>query len=247
VSNTSNFREAIRSAKQQALVGPNVIRNALPFVGGGLVLTAAGALGGLGVIQNAPNLVMPTFIVAMIAELALFFVARNVAEKGNNDVALPLLATYSLLSGYTLSGLIFVALHAQGVGITGIGIAALGCGITFVAARPIGANLSDQDGMALIKTVQLGIIALLVVTIAQVLLTVFGVVTPSSVEIAISGIGVLLFVGASVVDFYVLPRTYTDEQYLPAALSMYLTYINLFIFILRLLIALNGREISTDQ
>ncbi|MBZ8180086.1 Bax inhibitor-1 family protein [Oscillatoria salina] len=33
-----------------------------------------------------------------------------------------------------------------------------------------------------------------------------------------------------------------DEQYLPAALSMYLTYINLFIFILRLLIALNGRD-----
>jgi FtsH-binding integral membrane protein len=45
-----------------------------------------------------------------------------------------------------------------------------------------------------------------------------------------------------VVDFYILPRTYRDEQYLSAALSMYLTYINLFIFILRLLIALNGRD-----
>jgi uncharacterized protein len=242
VSSTSNFREAIRSAKQQALVGPNVIRNALPFVGGGLILTAGGAWGGLGVIQSAPNLFMPTFIVAIIAELALFFVARNVAEKGNNGVALPLLATYSLLSGYTLSGLIFMALRTQGVGINGIGIAALGCGITFIAARPIGSNLSDQDGMALSKTVRLGIIALLVVVVAQVLFTVFGFGTPSWLEIAISGIGVLLFVGAAVVDFYVLPRTYKDDQYLPAALSMYLTYINLFIFILRLLIAINGRD-----
>jgi uncharacterized protein len=242
LSSTSNFREAIRDARQQALVGPNVIRNALPFVGGGLVLTAVGSWGGLGVIQTAPGLFMPTFIVAIIAELVLFFVARNIAEKGNNALALPLLATYSLLSGYTLAGLIFVALRTQGVGINGIGIAALGCGITFMAARPIGSNLSDQDGMALSKTIQLGIIALFVVIIGQVLFAVFGMGTPTWLEIAISGIGVVLFVGAAVVDFYILPRTYRDDQYLPAALSMYLTYINLFIFILRLLIALNGRD-----
>jgi FtsH-binding integral membrane protein len=50
---------------------------------------------------------------------------------------------------------------------------------------------------------------------------------------------VLIFVGAAVVDFFILPRSYKDEQYLSAALSMYLTYINLFVFILRLLIAIN--------
>lgn len=242
MSSTSNFREAIREAKQQALVGPNVIRNALPFVGGGLVLTAVGSWGGLGVIQNAPGLFMPTFIAAIIAQLVLFFVAQGIAAQGKNGVALPMLATYSLLSGYTLAGLLFVALQTQGVGINGIGIAALGCGITFMAARPIGSNLSDQDGFALAKTVQLGIIALFVVIIGQVLFAVFGMGTPTWLEIAISGIGVVLFVGAAVVDFYVLPRTYRDDQYLPAALSMYLTYINLFIFILRLLIALNGRD-----
>jgi hypothetical protein len=182
---------------------------------------------------------MPTFIGAMVLELILFFVARNVAEKGNNGTALPLLATYSLLSGYTLSGLVYVALGTEGVGIPGIGIAALGCGVTFIAARQIGSNLSEQDGFALTKTIQIGIIALFVVMLAQLLFAVFGVFTPTWLEIAISGIGVLLFAGASVVDFYVLPRSYRDDQYLSAALSMYLTYINLFIFILRLLIAMN--------
>ncbi len=241
MSSTSNFREAIRQAQSSALVGPNVIRNALPFVGGGLVLTAVGAWGGLGVLARAPGLFMPTFFVAIIAEIALFFVARNVAEKGNQSIALPLLAAYSLLSGYTLAGLLFVALQTEGVGIGGIGIAALGCGITFMAARPIGSNLSDQDGLALAKTVQLGIIALFVVLIAQFLFAVFGIFTPTFLEIAISGIGVVLFVGAAVVDFYILPRTYRDDQYLIASLSMYLTYINLFIFILRLLIALNRK------
>lgn len=242
MSNTSNFRQAFREAKGQALVGPKVIANALPFVGGGLVLTALGTYGGLSVIGANPSLFMTTFWVAMIAEFALFFVARGIAEKGNNGVALPLLATYSLLSGYTLSGIVFVALGTQGVGIEGIGIAALGCGVTFIAGRQIGSNLSEEDGSALAKTIQLGIIALLVVMVAQVLFAVFGVYTPTWLEIGISGIGVLLFAGSAVVDFYILPRTYRDDQYLPAALSMYLTYINLFIFILRLLIAINSRD-----
>ncbi|HEY9743576.1 MAG TPA: Bax inhibitor-1 family protein [Coleofasciculaceae cyanobacterium] len=242
MSNTSNFRQAIREAKGQALLGPNVIANALPFLGGGLVLTALGTYGGLGVIGSNLGLFMPTFWVALIAEFALFFVARGVAEKGNNSVALPLLAIYSLLSGYTLSGLIFVALSSQGVGPQGIGIAALGCGVTFIAARQIGSNLSEEDGMALTKTIQLGIIALVVVLVGQLLFSFFGVYTPTWLEIAISGIGVFLFAGAAVVDFYILPRAYRNDQYLPAALSMYLTYINLFIFILRLLIALNGRD-----
>lgn len=242
MSNTSNFRNAIREASSQAIIGPNVIANALPFVGGGLVLTALGTYLGLRVFDAAPNVFFPTFWVALIAELILFFVASGVAQRGNNSVALPLLATYSLLSGYTLTGLVTIALQTPGVGFQGIGMAALGCGVTFIAARQIGSNLSDRDGMALARTVQLGIIALLVVLVAQLLFAVFGVFAPTFLEVAISGIGVLLFVGAAVVDFYILPRTYEDKQYLPAALSMYLTYINLFVFILRLLIALNSRD-----
>lgn len=239
MSNTYNFRKAIQESRNSAIIGPNVISNALPYLGGGLVLTAVGTYGGLGVISNAPQLFMPTFFAAMIAELVLFFVARGVAENGNNSTALPLLALYSLLSGYTLSGLIYVALSSS-AGVGAVGIAALGCGATFIVARSIGSNLSEEDGLALAKTVQLGVIALLIVLVGQLLFSVFGVFTPTWLEIGISGFGTLLFAGVAVVDFYILPRTYKDDQYLPAALSMYLTYINLFIFILRLIIALTG-------
>ncbi|PPJ63144.1 Bax inhibitor-1/YccA family protein [Cuspidothrix issatschenkoi] len=242
MSNTSNFRQAFREARNNELLGPNVIAKALPYVGGGLVLTALGTYGGLGIIRNSPGLFFPTFLGAIVLELILFFVAQNVASNGNKAVALPLLGIYSLLSGYTLSGLVFVALRTPGVGIQGIGIAAISCGITFIAARKIGSNLSEADGMALTKTLSLGLIALLVVCLVQFVFALFGVYTPTWLEIGISGLGVFLFIGASVVDFYILPRTYQDNEYLPAALSMYLTYINLFIFILRLLIALNGRD-----
>ena len=242
MSNTSNFRKAMQEVQGQAILGPNVISNALPYLGGGLVLTALGTYGGLGVIASRPDLFMPTFIGAMIVELVLFFVARGVAQQGNKSTALPLLALYSLLSGYTLSGIVFLALSNSGVGIQGVGIAALGCGVTFILGRNIGSNLSDEDGLALAQTVRLGVTALLVVLVGQLLFSVFGVYTPGWLEIAISGVGVALFAGVAVVDFYILPRTYEDDQYLPAALSMYLTYINLFVFILRLLIAMNSRD-----
>lgn len=242
MSHTSNFREAIDRARRQSLVGPEVITKALPFVGGGLILTALGTYGGLNVLQTNPGMFISTFWVALILELVLFFVVRGAAETANNSVALPLLVTYSLLSGYTLSGLVYLALSTQGVGIEGVGIAALGCGVTFIAAREIGSNISDEDGMALGQTVQLGLIALLIVVVGQLLLSFFGIYTPTWLEIGISGVGVLLFCGCAVVDFYVLPRTYRNDQYLSAALSMYLTYINLFVFILRLLIAFNRRD-----
>lgn len=99
MSNTSNFREAFREAKTHGIVGPNVIANALPYVGGGLVLTALGTYGGLGIIRTNPGLFLPTFFGAVILELILFFVAQNVASKGNKALALPLLSIYSLLSG----------------------------------------------------------------------------------------------------------------------------------------------------
>ena len=242
MSNTSNFRKAMQEVQGNQILGPNVISNALPYLGGGLVLTAVGTYGGLGVMSSRPDLFMPTFIGAIIAQLVLFFVAQGVVQQKNNATALPLLAIFGLLTGYTLSGIVALALNTSGVGIGGVGIAALGCGITFILGRNIGSNLSDEDGIALAQTVRLGVIALLVVMVGQLLLSVFGVYTPGWLEVAISGIGVLLFAGVAVVDFYIMPRTYEDEQYLPVALSMYLTYINLFVFILRLLIAINGRD-----
>jgi uncharacterized protein len=239
MSTNSNFQQAIRDAKGQALVGPNVIAKALPWVGGGLLLTAAGAFGGLQVLANNPALFMPTFIGAMIVELVLFFVAQNVAVKGNNAVAAPLLATYSLLSGYTLACILQAALNTSGVGFEGIGIAALGCGIAFIVGRQVGSNLSEQDGMALAKTFQIGLISLLAVMVIQIVLSLFHVYTPTFLDLIISGFGVILFTVSAVVDFYILPRSYRDDQHLAAALSMYLTYINLFTFILRFLIDMN--------
>ena len=36
---SSNFSQAIREAQTSSIVGPNVVQKALPYVGGGMVLT----------------------------------------------------------------------------------------------------------------------------------------------------------------------------------------------------------------
>jgi len=192
---SSNFQQAIREAQSSALVGPNVVNKALPYVGGGMVLTAAGVLGGLSLMAANAALFMPLFWVALIGNFILFFVAQNVANKGDNATALPLMAAYSLITSFTLSGVV-------GLGILGLVIA--------MFVQIIGSFFAP------------------------------GMFTTGGFELAIAGFGTVLFVGAAFVDFYTMPRTYRDDQYLAGALGRYLTYINLFIFILRLIIALQG-------
>jgi len=235
---SSNFQEAIREAQSSALVGPNVVNKALPYVGGGMVLTSIGVIGGLSMM--ATPLFMPLFWVAAIGNLVLFFVAQNVALKGNNATALPLLSVYSLITGFTLSGLVALAGAVAGVG--AVGTAALATGITFVIASIVGRRMSDSVGQALSGVVGLGLIGLILAMVVQFIGGIFApaMFHGTSFELMIAGFGTVLFVGAAFVDFYTMPRSYRDDQYLAGALSMYLTYINLFIFILRLIIVLNG-------
>ena len=235
---SSNFQQAIREAQSSALVGPNVVNKALPYVGGGMVLTAAGVVGGLAMIGSP--IFMPLFWVSLIGNFILFFVAQNAAMKGNNGTALPILTAYSLITGFTLSGIVFYALKTP-AGVGAVGTAVLATGITFVIASFFGRRMSDNVGQALSGVVGLGIVGLLIAMVVQI---VGGIFIPgfggNGFELMIAGFGTVLFVGAAFVDFYTMPRTYSDDQYLAGALGMYLTYINLFIFILRLIIALQG-------
>jgi len=234
---SSNFQDAIREAQASALVGPNVVNKALPFVGGGMILTSLGVFGGLSMVGSP--LFMPLFWVALIGNLVLFFVAQGVANRGDNNTALPLLALYSILTGFTLSGLVALALSTAGL--SGVVTAALATGATFCIASVYGRRMSDSLGQALAQVVGLGIIGLLIAMVVQL---VGGVFLPgfggTGFELMIAGFGTVLFTGAAFLDFYTMPRTYRDDQYLAGALSMYLTYINLFIFILRLVIAMSG-------
>ena len=236
---SSNFQQAIQEAQSSALIGPNVVNKALPYVGGGMIVTAGGVIGGLSLQQTNPSLFFPLFIAAFIGELVLFFIASNAANNANNEKALPLLAGFSLLTGFTLSGIVGLAINTAGMG--AVGTAVFATGITFAIASVVGKRMTDTVGQALSGVVGLGLLGLLIAMVVQII---GGFFAPGmfrgQFELIISGFGTVLFVGMSFVDFYTMPRRYNDEQYLAGALGMYLTYINLFVFILRLIIALQG-------
>ena len=166
---------------------------------------------------------------------------RPSAQNANNEKALPLLTAFSLLTGFTLSGIVGIAYNVAGLG--SVFTAVFATGITFVIASYTGRRMSDTVGQSLQAAVGLGAIGL----IAALVIGMFGsFIAPqtfafdSPIQLMISGFGTILFIGASFLDFYTMPRRYTDNQYLAGAMGMYLTYINLFTFILRLMIALQG-------
>ena len=237
---SSNFQQAIREAQSGTLVGPNVVNNALPYVGGGMVLTALGVLSGLSLLASNPALFQPLSLVAFIAEIVLFFMATSAANNANNAKALPLLTGFSLLTGFTLSGIVAIAIGTAGIG--SVGTAAFATGITFVIASFVGRRMSDSVGQALTGAVGLGLIGVLIAMGVQLIGGIFvpGMFGGTGLELMIAGFGTVLFVAMSFVDFYTMPRRYSDDQYLAGALGMYLTYINLFVFILRFIIALQG-------
>ena len=59
---SSNFNQAIREAQSSSIVGPNVVQKALPYVGGGMVLTSLGVLAGVSLIATNPGLFQPLSI-----------------------------------------------------------------------------------------------------------------------------------------------------------------------------------------
>ena len=67
----SNFQQAIREAQSSALIGPNVVNKALPYVGGGMVLTGLGVLGGLSLQATNNPLFGPLFIAVSYTHLTL--------------------------------------------------------------------------------------------------------------------------------------------------------------------------------
>ena len=115
---SSNFNQAIREAQTSSIVGPNVVQKALPYVGGGMVLTSLGVLAGVSLIATNPVLFQPLSIVALIAELILFFIATSAANNANNAKALPLLTGFSLLTGFTLSGIVALAIGTIGIAVS---------------------------------------------------------------------------------------------------------------------------------
>lgn len=165
--------------------------------------------------------------IAFIAELALVFTARFWSTKAPLNRLL--FSLFAFLTGVTVAPLIAIVAASPG-GIAIILKALIASIVTFGAVGFIGwttkRDLSGMRGFLL-----MAVIGLIVVGIVGIFLP-WG----STGEMIYSGIGILIFSAFTAYDFQNL-KSYPEDRYIDAAISLYLDIFNLFIFILRFLMA----------
>jgi len=161
------------------------------------------------------------------AELVLIFTSGKWSTK--RPLNYWLFGLFALLSGISVTPLLLVATAMAGISI--VLKALFATVLLFAATAAIGyttkkslANLGGFLMIALIGMIIVGVIG-------------FFIPWGTQFEMIYSGIGVLLFSGFIVYKFNML-KHYPEDRYIDAALGLYLSLFNLFIFVLRLLMSM---------
>lgn len=161
------------------------------------------------------------------AELLIIFTSRIWSQRSPLNKIM--FAAFAFITGMTLAPLIAVVIASYG-GVAILMKALLATVCTFAAAAIFGwttqISLSGMRGFLVV-----GLIGLIITGI-------LGIFFPwgGTMEIVYSALGVLIFTGFIMYDFQKLKR-YPENMYVEAALSLYLDIFNLFLFILRLMMA----------
>lgn len=171
---------------------------------------------------------MPALMwIFFIGELAIIFTSRAWSKK--TPLNRFLFAAFAFITGVTIAPIIAILAASPG-GIAILSKALLATGFMFVATALFGwttkMNLSGMRGFLMI-----GLIGLIIVGILGIFLP-WG----NTMEMVYSGIGVLIFSGFTMYDFQKI-KNYPEDRYIDAALALYLDIFNLFLFILRLIMA----------
>ncbi|MDP2643244.1 MAG: Bax inhibitor-1/YccA family protein [Candidatus Peregrinibacteria bacterium] len=166
------------------------------------------------------------------AELILVFTARMWSTKVPLNRFL--FALFTFISGITIAPLIAIV-AASPAGLVILAKALIITAFVFTAVGILGYTTKmDLSGMRMF---------LFIALIGMIITGVVGIFLPwsNTFEMFYAGIGVLLFAGFTAYDFQKI-KTYPEDRYIDAALHLYLDIFNLFLYVLRLLMALNRRN-----
>lgn len=165
--------------------------------------------------------------VFFIAELAIVFTSRSWSKKAPLNRLL--FAAFAFITGMTIAPLIGV-LAASTTGVAILTKTLIATGLMFSATALIGwttrIDLSRMGGFLM-----MGLIGMIIVAVIG-----FFVPWSNKFEMIYSGAGILLFTGFTAYDIQKI-KHYPEDQYIDAALNLYLDIFNLFLFILRFTMA----------
>ena len=222
----------IADARKSKLEGAQlnaVMRNVYGWMTMGLLVTAAIALGvsNSGLIPN--QMVM---ILAIFAQLGIVFGLSFAIKRISATAAGMLFFVYSALTGLTFS-VIFLAFTAGSIAAAFLSTAGVFAAMTVVGLTT-SVDLSKYSAYFM-----MGLLGVIIASVVNIFLG------SSMIEFSISVFGVLLFTGLTAYDTQRIatmaadPRMTVDPDSalkfsIMAALTLYLDFINLFIFLLRL-------------
>ena len=165
----------------------------------------------------------------MIAQLALVFVLSLGAQRLNSAVAGALFIAYAALTGLTFSALLFAYSPAAV-------ISAFATTAGTFALMSVAGFVIKKDLSAMGRFFMFAVIGLFVAMIVNLF------VASSALTLGISIVGVLLFAGLTAYDTQMLRNLalsgiegeQAERASINGALALYLDFINMFLFILRL-------------
>jgi hypothetical protein len=201
----------------------------MPIFGLSLLMTAFGVYAGVRVIQSVG--VAPLWAIMAAEFLLVLSAGAWQAKEGLNKV---LFFVYALFSGMTLVPLL-AYVHMQG-GLTLIGQALTVTTVTYGGLMVYGMTTKrDFTSMGgILFMMALGLVAAGLLNAFVFHSGMFGLVA--------SVIGVGLFSAYTVYEMSVIRQSYSDDDYIGAALGLYIGFIGLFANILRLFGFFGGRD-----
>ena len=178
---------------------------------------------------------MPGMIVMLVATFGLVLFISFRIDRLQPTTALALFLTYAALLGVFLSS---IFIQYTGASITRV---------FFISAASFGAlslygYTTQRDLSALGAFLMIGLVGLVLAVLVEMVLAAFGI-RSSMFSFIISVVGVLVFAGLTAWDTQKIKEMYdvnedgtiTARKAIMGALTLYLDFINLFLFLLRLL------------
>lgn len=226
------FYRQIDQLEGKRIAVPALIRKVYTWMALALVITGVTAYG-VAISPNLINLIFGSkmvFFGLIIAELAMVMILTARLNKLSLTSATMMFIGYSVLNGVTLASIFLVYTMSS------IASTFFICAATFGVMSAYGA-MTKTDLSSLGKLLFMGLIGLIIATLVNVF------VGNSMLDLIISYVGVLVFVGLTAWDTQKIKMMLADADYMDestqklaliGALSLYLDFVNLFLYLLRI-------------
>ena len=196
---------------------------------------------GVGIGAVASGLIFPIinsglFIFTSIAELVMVFVLSARVQKLQPSTATALFFGYAVLNGINLSSIFLVY-------DSGTLILAFLVGAVYFGVMAVYGNVTDRDLTGWGPKLMGGLVALIVCALMGSLLSMFGL-NFGIADLLLCAVGLLIFMGLTAYDTQMLKYYYSyfggdaamlHKASIIGALNLYLDFINIFLYIVRML------------